>query len=254
MSKLKVLVAVLAVVALSLPTAAFAMGVPPAAFIGTAYLDGEPAAGKSVTAWIKGDQAGKAITEADGDFYLLVAGDPGDVISFKVAGIDAVETAIWTKGETRLLDLHAVTPPIEAVDPQPLIKLSPISGWITTVSGYGFTPGSVVTITWNGTRVPTIPKEIKAAIKPAVAGRFTAVVVAPVLVPGTYIIRATDGVNADEATFVVLAGPAGPPGPVGPVGPVGPEGGVVWGIIALIVSVLAIILVFVFKPKAPTAS
>ncbi|MCL0060113.1 hypothetical protein M1O20_06520, partial [Dehalococcoidia bacterium] len=215
MSKLKVLVAVMAVIALLLPTTAFAMGEPPVTFVGTAYLDNEPAAFATVTAWIEGVEAGRAITRADGSFHINVEERPGNTVSFKVDGFPALPTHSWENWRAEMmgryftLDLRAVTI-LEAIEPVGLI-LSPSEGLATTVSGVGFTPLSAITVTFDGEPVPTVPAPIYADIE----GRFIAMLVAPTITPGGYMIGASDAVGrSDQAAFTVpdLRGPEGPEG------------------------------------------
>ncbi|MCL0070076.1 hypothetical protein M1N85_05195, partial [Dehalococcoidia bacterium] len=221
MSKLKVLVAVLAVVTLLLvPTAAFAVGVPPVAFIGTAYLGAVPVAeGTVVTAWIEGVEAGRDETDAAGAFYLMVdvSGHADTVISFEVAGHPVVETFPLTHWRDLMgtgphhVDLHAVM-----VAPEPVgLILTPEIGLATTVSGIGFTPYSEITLTWDDDEIITIPKRVTADIH----GTFIAMLVAPTITPGGYMIGATDAVGRSaQAAFTVpdLRGPEGPEGPEGP--------------------------------------
>ncbi|MCL0047958.1 hypothetical protein M1N20_00640, partial [Dehalococcoidia bacterium] len=209
MSKLKVLVAVLAVVALLLvPTAAFAAvppvlpPVPPSGFMGTAYLDNVPVAkGTVVTAWIDDTQVGDTTTEADGFYRLLIEGwFPDATVRFRVANILVDQTGVWQSGVTEPeLDLFATTPLPEAPDPLGLI-LRPSEGLATTVSGVGFTPLSAITVTFDGEPVPTVPAPIYADIE----GRFIAMLVAPTITPGGYMIEATDAVGrSDQAVFTV---------------------------------------------------
>ncbi|MCL0104326.1 hypothetical protein M1O57_01800, partial [Dehalococcoidia bacterium] len=216
MSKLKVLVAVLAVVALLLvPTAAFAAAppvlppVPPSGFMGTAYLDNVPVAeGTVVTAWIDDTQVGDTTTEADGFYRLLIEGwFPDATVRFKVANILVDQTGVWQSGVTEPLDLFATTPPLEAIKPVDL-TLSPSEGLATTVSGVGFTPLSAITVTFDGEPVPTVPAPIYADIE----GRFIAMLVAPIITPGEYMIEVTDAVGRSyQAAFTVpdLRGPEG---------------------------------------------
>ncbi|MCL0036002.1 hypothetical protein M1N47_01030, partial [Dehalococcoidia bacterium] len=202
MSKLKVLVAVLAVAALLLlPTTAFASApVPPAVFMGKAYVDDAAVAGVTVSAWIDGAKVGETTTAADGAYYLRVYGHyHGKTVFFKVAGLDALQTAVWEMGKTVTLDLHATTPPPEAVG-EVGITLSPSEGLVTTVSGVGFTPGSVITITWDGNPIATIPPVVIAEANET----FIAMLVAPTITPGGYMIEATDAVGRSyQAAFTV---------------------------------------------------
>ncbi|MCL0065795.1 hypothetical protein M1N79_02780, partial [Dehalococcoidia bacterium] len=225
MSKLKVLVAVMAVVALLLvPTAALAaMPRMPAVFIGTAYLDDVAVpAGTLVTAWVEGAEAGRDDTDAAGAFYLRVDGrHDGNIVLFKVGAYDALPIGtVVREGHTlHPFNLHAFTDPPAAVLPVG-IALTPSEGFVTTVSGIGFTPGSVITLTWAGAAITTIPPVVTAEADET----FLAIVAAPTAVPGGYMIEATDAVGrSDDAAFTVpdLTGAEGPEGPQGPKGDTG---------------------------------
>ncbi|MFW0860483.1 MAG: collagen-like triple helix repeat-containing protein, partial [Dehalococcoidia bacterium] len=228
MSKLKVLIAVMAVAALLLlPTAAFAMREPPATFVGTARLDKLPAAFATVTAWIGEVEAGRAITRADGAFHMDVVERIGTTVSFKVDRFPAAETRTWRDWRAEMmgryirLDLHATTI-LEAIAPVGL-TLTPAKGLATTVSGVGFTPLSVITLTFDGKPVPTVPKRIITDIR----GEFIAMLTAPIIETGAYPIVATDARDrSGKATFTLpdLTGAKGAPGERGPIGLTGPKG------------------------------
>ncbi|MCL0048285.1 hypothetical protein M1N20_02405, partial [Dehalococcoidia bacterium] len=128
MSKLKVLVAALAVIVLlPLPTAAFAQSIPPAVFYGTAYVDNVPVAGATVSGWIDGAKVAETTTEADGSYYLKVEGNfHGKTVFFKVAGYDALWPAIWEIGRIVLLDLHATKAPLPVMPGIPFVIFD---GW-----------------------------------------------------------------------------------------------------------------------------
>ena len=101
MAKVSRILALLAIVAMlsALPAAALAQGEPPHIVIGTASANGFPVpAGGTVTAWDGDSQIGSATTEAGGAFTLQVSRSSG-AISFKVNGVDAVETiGSWMQG------------------------------------------------------------------------------------------------------------------------------------------------------------
>jgi hypothetical protein len=116
----------------------------------------------------------------------------------------------------------------------PLVALVPDSGFAsTTVDASGFAPNSSITITWDGTPIPTVPSPLLTDSY----GNFTAII--SVLTPndvGDHTVKATDAVgNSAEATFTVIditgpqgeigqQGPQGLQGETGPQGPTGSEG------------------------------
>ena len=105
----------------------------------------------------------------------------------------------------------------------PAITLTPNSGFVTTISGFGFQYGSVITITCNGTVMPTVPKTIIVDSE----GEFTVVLTVPNSNAATYQIVAVDE-NEDSASAIFTVpdktGPAGPTGATGPEGPTGSTG------------------------------
>ena len=105
------------------------------------------------------------------------------------------------------------------------ITLTPATGFAaTTVSGLGFAPNSAITITWDGTPIPTVPSPLMTDVN----GTFTAIIsVLTPLDPGDHIVTATDALgNSAEATFTVvdMTGPQGPQGATGPQGEPGEQG------------------------------
>jgi len=92
-------------------------------FVGTATLDGAPAANVEIDALVNGVECGDTTTDANGNFTLVVgvAGLPGSTapeecvanstLTFLVAGVTADQTAVLTPGgDTRPFNLTAVTP------------------------------------------------------------------------------------------------------------------------------------------------
>ncbi len=80
---------------------------PPHHFWGqVASSSGEPAADVEVTAWINGTLRGSITTDADGQYgsdplkefpyYLVISGQDGEVIEFRVDGVVAEETRLGT--------------------------------------------------------------------------------------------------------------------------------------------------------------
>jgi len=104
----------------------------------------------------------------------------------------------------------------------PEIILMPDEGFATTVSGFGFTPNSVITIYWGTTPMVTVPKTVETDG----AGEFTAIITALTSTHGTYTIRASDDFAEASVALTVpdMTGPQGPRGATGPAGPAGPAG------------------------------
>ena len=106
-----------------------------------------------------------------------------------------------------------------------LFSLAPDTGFAaTTIEGGGFAANSKITITWDGTPIPTVPSPLITDEN----GNFTAIISVPTQTePGAHTVRATDeeGFWA-EATFTVLdmTGPQGPKGDTGDTGPKGDTG------------------------------
>ena len=94
----------------------------------------------------------------------------------------------------------------------------------TTVVGVGFNPDAVVTISWDGTVLPTVPTMVTVNSN----GLFTAIISVPTqTTPGVHNITATDDEGASaNATFTVIdvTGPAGEDGADGATGPAGSTG------------------------------
>jgi parallel beta-helix repeat protein len=106
-----------------------------------------------------------------------------------------------------------------------LIALTPSTGLAaTTVVGSRFSNNSKMTISWDGTTIPTIPN----AVTTDANGSFTVLISVPTqTTPGVHTINATDETgNWNTATFTVVdvTGPQGPKGDTGQQGSQGPEG------------------------------
>jgi len=106
----------------------------------------------------------------------------------------------------------------------PYLSLVPDTGIASTTIVGTFNPNSTITVTWDGTPIPTVPSPLITDSY----GNFTALISVPTQdEPGPHTVRATDEEgNWAEATFTVLnmTGPQGPEGPEGPQGETGPEG------------------------------
>jgi len=105
------------------------------------------------------------------------------------------------------------------------VNVIPDSGFAsTTVVGSGFSNNSKVTITWDGTTIPSIPSPLTTDV----TGSFTALISVPTqTAPGVHTVNATDeSGNWATATFTVvdMRGPKGDKGDKGDTGAQGPQG------------------------------
>jgi len=138
----------------------------------------------------------------------------GDYTITAVASTVPGETETANNVLSKMVTIYAIT-----------LSLSPNTGFATTtITGSGFAPDSTITITWDGTPIPTIPRPLTTDS----SGNFTALIsVFTPEAPGSHTVTATDEEgNKASAAFTVLdmKGPAGPPGPKGDTGPAGPKG------------------------------
>ena len=110
-------------------------------------------------------------------------------------------------------------------NPSPSLSLTPNTGFSsTTIGGFQFSNNSDVTITWDGTTIPSVPSSVITDT----TGRFAALISVPTqTAPGVHTINATDeSGNWATATFTVvnMTGPQGPKGDTGAQGPTGLQG------------------------------
>lgn len=277
MSKIKVAVAVVIVLALFvIPITAFAQP-PVCGFYGSVTVDGGGVAdGTTVKAWIDQVEA-KSVTTTGSKYHMAIGGSyTGKVVYFTVGETPALVagSGIWEAGRNKKLDLTATTSSPGTVG-QAEISLNPAEGMTTTVSGIRFTPNSTVIITWGGEVVPTVP----ATVAIDGNGTFSAVIVASTNTAGDYIIKVTDVVGRSaEATFAVVdvrgdpgvQGLQGDPGPQGTKGDQGPKGdpglqgpkgdsggttvaviAIVFAVIAAVLAIAAAVFVYRFKKTMP---
>jgi hypothetical protein len=119
------LVLLLALVGLLL-NITFVMAMPPlpSSFYGAVKENGENVpVGAFVTAWINGVQYAYSTTQlyqGDTVYSLDIPGDdastpaieggiPGDVVTFKINGLDTPETGVWQSGKNVMLDLTSIS-------------------------------------------------------------------------------------------------------------------------------------------------
>jgi hypothetical protein len=107
--------------------------------------------------------------------------------------------------------------------PDPVLELVPATGFASTtiVGSGGFAANSKVTITWDGTPVPTVPMEITTDAY----GNFTAVIsVLTPNVPGAHVVNATDEFGRSWSTTFTVVDMTGPQGEEGLQGVQGATG------------------------------
>jgi len=147
----------------------------------------------------------------------LSGGSMSLLIGSNVNGIDNFNGAI---DEVNIYN-YAIPPPRNIV-------LSPYTGFAsTTILGSGFSNSSRVTITWDGTTIPSVP----GSVLTDTTGSFAALISVPTqTAAGAHTVNATDeSGNWATATFTVVdmtgpQGPAGLQGQQGPKGDTGPQG------------------------------
>jgi hypothetical protein len=106
--------------------------------------------------------------------------------------------------------------------PERVVQLTPATGFAsTTIVGSGFVSFSQVTITWDGTPIPTVPQLVLTDA----SGRFTAIIsVLTPNTPGPHVVNATDVYGRSGWTTFTVVDMTGPQGPEGPEGDEGPQG------------------------------
>ena len=208
-----VIATTIVVLLLMLPSVVSAQGVPlPHGFLGSATVNGSPAAnGTVVAALVDGQQmAAKSVT---GGTYPVLLVEPsgesfdGKTVTFTIGGIAAAQTYIWQQGEVTELNLTA-TPIIGSPAATP-------------------TPAPVLVLGPKGDAGPTGQQGLQGVQGSA----------GP---PGS-------GGPAGPAGSAGPAGVAGPPGSqglTGPDGDTGADGNSLVGILALIFAVLAFLGTF----------
>jgi hypothetical protein len=102
------------------------------------------------------------------------------------------------------------------------IALTPSSGFAsTTIVGSGFSSNSTITITWDGTTVPSVPSPLVSDF----TGDFTAIIsVLTQVAPGIHTVNATDESGNWAVTVFTVAGATGTQGPKGDKGDTGLQG------------------------------
>jgi len=200
------------------------------------YIDSNTTViGDEYTAYWWGPYADWTLTEAEVDiaagkasgwnlwfYWWLLDSPPGNTTGNYLPLGDYTVTVIAETFEgEQVTDNNNITVTVSIV---PEISLVPDTGIASTTIAGTFNPDSTITITWDGTPIPTIPRPLITDAN----GDFTAII--SVLTqdePGLHFVNASDEEgNWAEASFTVLnmTGPAGPTGPAGAAGATGATG------------------------------
>ena len=218
--KFLIAVAVLTLLFL-LPSGASAQRVMPHVFLGSATINGSPAAdGMVVAALVDGRQV--AATPVSGGSYVIEvepANDSfvGKTVTFTIGGIPANETALWIQGGGTELNLSASPSP-----PTPVPAATP-----TPTPVPAATPTPVIVVGEKGEtgqRGAQGPQGVQSPSGPPGVG-------GP---PG----------SAGASGPAGVAGPTGSQGLTGPEGDSGDKGSSLFGILAFVVAIFAFLGTF----------
>lgn len=208
-----VFIATIVALLLILSSIASAQRVIPHAFLGSATVNGSPAADGTVVAALVDGQQVTAKSVTGGTYPVLLVESTtdsfvGKTVTFTIGGIPAAETADWLQGEVTELNLTA-TPAVGTTTtgtPTP----APV-----TVAGEKGDPGPVG---------PQGPQGVQGAAGPPGSGGPAG--------------------PAGSAGPAGVAGPQGTQGLTGPEGDAGADGSSLTGILALVFAILAFIGTF----------
>jgi len=222
----KILIAVAVVAFLFLmPSGASAQPPPPHVFIGSATINGSPAAdGMVVAALVDGRQV--AAKMVSGGSYEAIYVFPtngsfvGKIVTFTIGGILANETALWKQGGATSLNLSATpSPGTPTATPVPAATAAPApTPTPVIVVGEKGEPGQ------RGAQGPQGPQGVQGPSGPPGVG-------GP---PG----------SAGAAGPAGVAGPTGSQGLTGPEGEHGDKGSSLFGILAFVFAIIAFLGTF----------
>lgn len=204
------------------PSVASAQREPPHVFLGSATINGSPAADGTVVAALVDGRQVAATTVSSGSYVVEVEAEPtdsfaGKTVTFKIGGFPAAETVLWRRDGGTELNLHsnpAQRTPTPIPTPIPTAVPTPIPTPIV-VAGEKGEPGRPGAQGPEGLQGPSGP--------PGVGGP-----------PGSPGAAGPAGV----------AGPIGSQGLTGPVGDPGSKGSSLFGILAFVVAILAFLGTF----------
>ena len=126
-SRLLLLIAIAALLAVSIPAIVSAQEPPPNRFYGAVRIDGNPAPpGTPIEAFARGVSAAKTTVTSAGRYLFDVPRlSNGTPLTFKVSGYDVVETATWQQGQRTPLDLNASSVAAQPTEPPPTVAPTP---------------------------------------------------------------------------------------------------------------------------------
>ena len=222
----KILIAVAVVAFLFLmPSGASAQPPPPHVFIGSATINGSPAAdGMVVAALVDGRQV--AAKMVSGGSYEAIYVFPtngsfvGKIVTFTIGGIPANETALWKQGGATSLNLSATpSPAAPTATPVPAATAVPAP-----------TPTPVIVVGEKG----------EPGQRGAQGSQGSQGVQGPSGPPG---VGGPPG-SAGAAGPAGVAGPTGSQGLTGPEGEHGDKGSSLFGILAFVFAIIAFLGTF----------
>ena len=219
----KFLIAVAVVAFLFLmPSGVSAQRVIPHAFLGSATVNGFPAADGTVVAALVDGRQVVAKTVSGGSYpVLLVEPDndsfAGKTVTFTIGGIPANETALWVQGQVTELNLSA-SPALDAPTATPVPAPTPTPVIVVGEKGEKGETGE------TGQRGAQGPQGVQGPSGPPGVG-------GP---PG----------SAGASGPAGVAGPTGSQGLTGPEGDSGDKGSSLFGILAFVVAIFAFLGTF----------
>ena len=222
----KFLIAVAVVAFLFLmPSGVSAQRVIPHAFLGSATVNGFPAADGTVVAALVDGRQVVAKTVSGGSYpVLLVEPDndsfAGKTVTFTIGGIPANETALWVQGQVTELNLSA-SPALDAPTATPVPAPTPTP---VIVVGEKGEKGETGETGETGQRGAQGPQGVQGPSGPPGVG-------GP---PG----------SAGASGPAGVAGPTGSQGLTGPEGDSGDKGSSLFGILAFVVAIFAFLGTF----------
>ncbi len=242
-SRLLLLIAITALLAVSIPAIVSAQEPPPNRFYGAVRIDGSPAPpGATIEAFARGVSAAKATVTTVGRYLFDVPRlSNGTPLTFKVNGHDVTETATWQQGQRTPLDLNASSvaqptepPPTVAPTPRPTTRIVRPTAAVISRPGPQGEQGE------KGDPGDPGPQGLPGlqglrGIPGADGGPGPAGLQGPAGEQGSQGERGPQGLQG-------VAGPSGPQGGQGLTGPEGTSGNILLAIIALVVAALALLV------------
>ena len=200
------------------PSVASAQRVIPHAFLGSATINGSPVADGTVVAALVDGRQVVAKSVSGGSYPVLLVEPDGDsfvgkVVTFTIGGFPAAETAFWIQGEVTELNLSA-SPTPGTPTPVPVATSAP-NPTPVLIAGEQGDPGPRGGQGPQGVQGPSGP--------PGVGGP-----------PG----------SAGAAGPAGVAGPTGSQGLTGPEGDLGDSGSSLFGILAFVFAIFAVLGTF----------